>query len=47
MTAAEKALAEFLELAAQKKYNVKPKEDINGYEGASGLLYNKFIFRSG
>ena len=47
LTAAEKALAEFLELAAQKKYNVKPKEDINGYEGASGLLYNKFIFRSG
>jgi hypothetical protein len=47
LAAAEKALGEFLELAAQKKYDVRPREDINGYEGSSGILYNKFIFRSG
>ena len=44
---AEKALSEYLELAAQAKYDVRPREDINGYEGSSGILYNKFLFRSG
>ena len=47
LVGAEKALSEFLELAAKAKYNVKPREDINGYEGSTGLLYNKFLFRSG
>ena len=47
LTSAEKALASFLDLAAKAKYDVKPKDDINSYEGAVPVLYNKFLFRSG
>ena len=47
LTSAEKALSDFLELASKAKYDVRPREDINGYEGSSGVLYNKLIFRSG
>ena len=47
LVAAEKALSEFLDLAAKAKYDVRPCEDINGYEGSTGILYNKFLFRSG
>ena len=47
LTAAEKSVSEFLELASKAKYDVRPREDINSYEGSAGLLYNKFIFRSG
>jgi hypothetical protein len=47
LTAADKSLSEFLELASKAKYDVRPRDDINSYEGSAGLLYNKFIFRSG
>jgi len=47
LVAAEKALAEFLAQAKAQKYDVRPRDDINGYEGATGVLYNKFLFRSG
>lgn len=47
LVAAEKALADFLAQAKAQKYDVRPRDDINGYEGATGVLYNKFIFRSG
>ena len=44
LQAADQALSEFLELAAAQKYDVKSRDDINGYDGMTGLLYNKFIF---
>ena len=47
LVGADKALTEFLELAKQAKYDVRPREDINGYEGSTPILYNKFLFRSG
>ena len=48
LQAAENALSELLELAKSQKYNVAPSgDDINNYEGATGVLYNKFLFRSG
>lgn len=41
----EAALSSFLDLG--KRYNVKPRDDINSYSGAAGVLYNKFLFRAG
>ena len=41
---ADKALQEFLELANAQKFDVKARDDINAYNGASGILYNKFLF---
>jgi len=40
-------LSAFLELAAKAKYDVRPRDDINGYQGSVPVLYNKFLFRSG
>ena len=45
LTLADKSLSEFLQLAAARKFDVTPRDDINGYQGASGILYNKFLFR--
>jgi hypothetical protein len=45
LTAADAALGEYLQVAAARKYDVKPRDDINGYEGATGILYNSFLFR--
>jgi len=45
LRALEVALAGFLDLG--KRYNVKPRDDINSYSGAAGVLYNKFLFRAG
>ena len=47
LVAADKVLSEFLDVAKSKKFDTKGRDDINGYEGASGILYNKFLFRSG
>ena len=47
LEAAQAALLELLELAKTQKYNVAPTDDINAYDGATGILYNKFLFRSG
>ena len=43
--AAEKALTSLVDLAAGAKFDVRPKEDINAYEGGVPVLYNKFLFR--
>ena len=47
LKAADAALKEFLELANGQKFDVRPRDDINAFDGASGILYNKFLFRSG
>jgi len=47
LVGAEKALSEFLEIAGKAKYDVRPREDINNYEGSASFLYNKWLFRSG
>ena len=48
LTAANNAVTELLELAKSQKFDTKAGgDDINGYDGMSGVLYNKFIFRSG
>ena len=47
LVGADKVLSDFLDLAKSKKYDTNGKDDINGYEGATGILYNKFLFRSG
>lgn len=48
LEAAQNTVSEMLELAKSQKLNVAPKgDDINGYEGATPVLYNKFLFRSG
>lgn len=47
---AEAAVSEFLQMAESTKkgrFDVAPRDDINGFEGATGILYNKFLFRSG
>lgn len=44
---AEASISEFLSLAKTAKFDVTPKEDINGYTGTTGVLYNKFLFRAG
>lgn len=44
LQAADSALDEFLRLASAQKYDVKARDDINGYDGVSGVLYPKFIF---
>jgi hypothetical protein len=47
LVSADKAISELLELAKVQKLNVTPRgDDINGYEGATSVLYNKFLFRS-
>jgi hypothetical protein len=47
LTGMGKTLDEFLAIAEQKKFDVRPRDDINAYDGASSILYNKFLFRSG
>jgi len=47
LRAIEDALKGMLNEAASAKYNVQPKDDINGYSGAKGILYNKLLFRAG
>ena len=44
LQAADQMLSEFLDLAAAQKLDVKSRDDINGYDGMTGVLYNKFIF---
>jgi hypothetical protein len=41
------AITEFLALAKGKKFDTTAREDINTYSGATGVLYNKFLFRAG
>ena len=43
---AAEALRGLLTLAPSK-YDVKPVDDVNSYSGATGILYNKFLFRAG
>ena len=49
LKAIDSLLTEFLTLAKGTKQNfdVKSREDINGYSGATPVLYNKFLFRAG
>ena len=47
LQAVDAGLDEFLQLAKQSKYDVTAREDINTYSGATGVLYNKFLFRAG
>lgn len=44
---ADKVLGEYLQLADAQKFDVRQVSDINAYEGLSGVLYNKFLFRAG
>ena len=47
--AIDSLLTEFLAIAkeSKQKYDLKSREDINGYSGATPVLYNKFLFRAG
>ena len=48
LEAADRILSELLTLAKSQKFDTAPRgDDINTYEGATGILYNKFLFRSG
>jgi len=42
----EQTISAFLALG-KSKFNVSPRDDINTYSGAKGILYNKFLFRAG
>ena len=44
----EEVLGRFLDAAKARKFDVREgSQDLNAYEGAEGILYNKFIFRAG
>jgi len=47
MRALDDAIKTFLASAAKAKQDIKARDDINAYNGASGVLYNKFLFRAG
>ena len=47
LKAIDAAIGEFLALAKSSKFDTTSREDINGYSGATPLLYNKFLFRAG
>jgi hypothetical protein len=49
LKAIDSLLTEFLAIAKESKQNfdLKSREDINGYSGATPVLYNKFLFRAG
>ena len=47
LKAIEAAIGEFLDLGKSLKFDVTSREDINGYSGATPVLYNKFLFRAG
>jgi hypothetical protein len=47
LKAIDSAIGEFLAMAKSSKFDVKSREDINGYSGATPVLYNKFLFRAG
>jgi len=49
LKAIDSLLTEFLGIAKESKQNfdLKSREDINGYSGATPVLYNKFLFRAG
>ena len=47
LEAIEKEIGEFLALAEKLKFDTTAREDINGYSGATPVLYNKFLFRAG
>ena len=49
LKAIDSLLTEFLAIAkeSKQKYDLKSREDINGYSGATPVLYNKFLFRAG
>ena len=44
---ADRALTQFLEIAASAKFDVQPKGQVNGWSGGTGILYNPFLFRAG
>ena len=47
LQAVDEGIDEFLQLAKKSKFDVTAREDINTYSGATGVLYNKFLFRAG
>eukprot|EP00967_Tisochrysis_lutea_P065334 scaffold84970_cov31-Tisochrysis_lutea.AAC.1 len=47
LEALQASLSGILDLGKGQKYNTQSREDINGYSGATGVLYNKFLFRAG
>ena len=47
LVAADKAITELVDLAADAKFDVRPREDINSFSAGVPVLYNKFLFRAG
>lgn len=47
LTATADALSSLLAYAKGAKLDTRPTDRINQWEGASGVLYNKFLFRAG
>lgn len=43
----EISLSGFLDLGKRLKYDTDSREDINGFSGTTGVIYNKFLFRAG